>query len=145
MLFLYHCLCNVNQCLILKTIIDVESCIALIAHLSSEFLWIKGCWNKLCCLTGLGPGEPWPGTVMALHIPVVGFPGRSIDEAWVQARSYFQVCPWHPTLPDLAPAVWKKTDIPRSTLPNKPHFISLSLPPPSTPFFDFPQKSSQFG
>ena len=108
-----------------------------------NFFGLKAAGIKSCCLTGLGPGEPWPGTVMALHIPVVGFPGRSIDEAWVQARSYFQVCPWHPTLPDLAPAVWKKTDIPRSTLPTKPHFISLSLPPPSTPFLRFPQKSSR--
>ena len=47
---------------ILKTIIDVESCIALIAHLSSEFLWIKGCWNKVVLLDG-----PWARRAMTRH------------------------------------------------------------------------------
>ena len=49
MLFLYHCLCYVNQCLIPKTIyrniivniVDVESYNALSTHLSSEFVEVK--------------------------------------------------------------------------------------------------------
>ena len=67
MLFLYHCLCYVNQCLIPKTIyrniivniVDVESYNALSIHLSSEFVEVKRLLDNLVLLEG-----PWARRAM---------------------------------------------------------------------------------